>query len=53
MTIPGETQSDPKAELTFSEAIRQQQIDVGDEPIEPKHEAQEAPGSLSRESAGD
>jgi hypothetical protein len=53
MTNSGETQPDLDTEMSYTDAINRKQIVGVEEPVEPKDDVQEAPGSLTRESAGE
>ncbi|WP_183164377.1 hypothetical protein [Arthrobacter oryzae] len=50
MTTSSAPKSDPKAELSYTEAVKIQRVDFDDGPVEPKYDVEEAPGLLSPQS---
>ncbi|MET3952686.1 hypothetical protein [Arthrobacter sp. UYEF36] len=50
MTNSSAPKPDPKAELSYTEAVKMQRVDFDDGPVKPKRDVEEAPGSLSPQS---
>ncbi|MET4144123.1 hypothetical protein ABIB45_000990 [Arthrobacter sp. UYCo732] len=53
MKNPEEAKPDPDTEMSYAEAVRRKQAVTSEEPVKPKEDVQEGPGSVLREGPGE